>query len=147
VELQGKKGMPVKAFVRWLPAVVWMGVIFYLSSRTGESLNSLLPLFHLLFPQMQSFNWGHFFAYFFLSCTYYWGFLPRASGWKIKVLVVLLCGLYGISDEYHQSFVPGRTPDGMDIRNDMIGAALAMLFVSIPAVRKRLEKSPITNKY
>ena len=37
---------------------------------------------------------------------------------------VLVCILYGISDEFHQSFVPGRTPDARDLVADGVGAAL-----------------------
>jgi VanZ family protein len=32
--------------------------------------------------------------------------------------------LYGLSDEFHQSFVPGRTPDVMDLVMDVIGASI-----------------------
>lgn len=125
---------------RWSPSIVWMAVIFYLSAQTGERLNSLLPLFHLVFPAMESFDWGHFIAYFILACTYYWALMQHPRDLLIKAIVVLLCGLYGVTDEYHQSFVAGRQPDILDVRNDMIGAALAMLFVSIPAVRRLLRK-------
>jgi VanZ family protein len=38
----------------------------------------------------------------------------------------LLTVVYGASDEWHQSFVPGRTPDGLDILADAVGAALAV---------------------
>jgi VanZ family protein len=37
-----------------------------------------------------------------------------------------LAVLYGISDEYHQSFVPGRTSDIADVRADAIGATVAV---------------------
>ena len=130
----------MKWVIRWSPSILWMAVIFYLSSRTGEQLGSLMPWFQKFLPMMQSFDWGHFVAYFILGLTYYWAFLPRYSGAIVKIAVVLLCGLYGVTDEYHQIFVDGRQPDLIDIRNDMIGAALAMLFVSIPAVKRILMK-------
>ncbi len=41
----------------------------------------------------------------------------------IFVLSVLLSGLYGISDEIHQSFVPYRDADAMDALADFIGSA------------------------
>lgn len=41
------------------------------------------------------------------------------------MLAVLLATLYGVSDEFHQRFVPGRTPDVADIVADARGAAIA----------------------
>lgn len=35
--------------------------------------------------------------------------------------------LYGVSDEFHQSFVPGRHSDPLDVLTDGIGAALSLL--------------------
>ena len=43
--------------------------------------------------------------------------------WRHAALAVLLSTLYGISDEWHQSFVPGRTPDPMDVLADLAGAS------------------------
>ena len=37
---------------------------------------------------------------------------------------------YGISDEFHQSFVPGRTPDVLDWLADTSGALLAALLLA-----------------
>ena len=44
---------------------------------------------------------------------------PGRAMWAI-----LICVLYGVSDEFHQSFVPGRTPDAKDLIADGVGAAL-----------------------
>lgn len=90
-----------------------------------------------LLPFMQGFDWGHFVAYFILALTFAWGITGKRLSWGMKAMVVLLCLLYGVTDEFHQSFVPGRTPDVKDLRNDGIGAALAMLFLSIPSVKKK----------
>ncbi|WP_409341128.1 VanZ family protein [Paenibacillus sp. MBLB4367] len=122
--------------IRWLPSVIWMAVIFLLSARTADDMDSFLPFFQWLFPAMRSFDWGHFVAYFILSITFLWAIGGARPGWLMKAAAVGLCLLYGLSDEYHQSFVPGRMPDMLDIRNDLIGAAIAMLFVSIPLVRR-----------
>jgi len=45
------------------------------------------------------------------------------------IWAVLFCILYGISDEFHQSFVPGRTPDAKDLIADGVGAALGAAFL------------------
>ena len=51
----------------------------------------------------------------------------RAHPWKMSLLVVLFCLLYGISDEFHQSFVPNRCPSVFDLIADAGGAAVAAL--------------------
>jgi len=126
--------------VRYLPAVAWMALIFYMSHQTANELNTLLPLFQKWLPAMQSFDWGHFILYFVLAITYYWALLPQSASRPGKLAVVLLCLLYGVTDEFHQSFVPGRTPDVLDLRNDTIGAAIAMLVVSIPALDRLVRR-------
>ncbi|MFE5319720.1 VanZ family protein [Paenibacillus sp. NPDC056579] len=122
--------------VRWLPSILCMTAIFYLSSNTGDDMNGWLSEIQRFLPFMQGFDWGHFAAYFVLALTFAWGITGRKLTWGMKALVVLLCLLYGVTDEYHQSFVPGRSPDPLDLRNDGIGAALAMLFLTIPIVNK-----------
>lgn len=128
----------MRKWIRWGPAIAWMAVIFYLSSQTGGELNSLFPILHQMFPGMNSFNWGHFVAYFILYLTFYWAI--GNNGWRRKAYCILLCVLYGLTDEFHQQFVDERTPDILDLRNDTIGATLSMVFVSIPSVRRILHK-------
>lgn len=53
----------------------------------------------------------------------------RHLGWSAKTLGLLsfgFCSLYGLSDEWHQSFVPGRESSAADWLADSFGAALAM---------------------
>jgi len=42
------------------------------------------------------------------------------------LIAFLVAVLYGISDEFHQSFVPGRTPDVWDVACDAAGALAAL---------------------
>ena len=41
-----------------------------------------------------------------------------AHGWLVAVGI-----LYGMSDEWHQMYVPGRSPDHMDLLADALGVA------------------------
>ncbi|MDF2926839.1 MAG: VanZ-like protein [Paenibacillaceae bacterium] len=127
---------------RWFPCVAVMGAIFYFSSRTGDDLGSLLPLFQKLFPQMEGFDWGHFAAYFLLALTYVWALAGERPAPRHMVLAVMLSLLYGLTDEYHQTFVPGRTADWHDLRNDGIGASLAMLSLRLPWIGSRYARLP-----
>jgi VanZ family protein len=47
---------------------------------------------------------------------------PASAAWAIAAV-------YGVTDEYHQRFVPGRTPDAADALADALGAAAAVLTV------------------
>ncbi|WP_080840335.1 VanZ family protein [Cohnella massiliensis] len=120
-----------RRFVRWLPAVVVMAVIFILSSRTGDELDTVLPWVQKLFPWLESFDPGHYAAYFVLALSYAFGFGFRRMNVGRSLLVVLMSLLYGVTDEWHQSFVPNRTPDLADLLHDGIGAAVAVVCVAI----------------
>ena len=48
---------------------------------------------------------------------------------KYAILIGIIISLfYGISDEIHQSFVPGRYPEVGDVIADFVGIILAQLF-------------------
>jgi VanZ family protein len=74
---------------------------------------------------------GHISVFAVLSVLIWWalGLSPLPLG-RRATLSVLLSMLYGLSDEWHQSFVPGRTPDILDIVADTFGATMAMLAVT-----------------
>lgn len=104
----------------WAPPVSWMALLFLLSSRSSLGPAGVMP------------DWlTHGGAYSILAAL-----LCRAlaGGWKAlpgagATAAVLLATLYGISDEYHQSFVPGRDATAADVLKDAGGACLgALLF-------------------
>ncbi|HEB12201.1 MAG TPA: hypothetical protein ENI11_00805 [Actinobacteria bacterium] len=106
--------------VKWLPSLVWMAVIFYLSSRSS------LPG-----PWWKSIV-GHFTEYAILSVLF-WLALTQTTelnGKSVVVVAILLASAYSVSDEWHQSMVPQRTPELYDLLLDFFGAALAALLAS-----------------
>lgn len=116
-------------FFYWLPSLIWMGVIFYLSSRTGDDLESL-------FPFLESFDWGHLVAYYILCLLVYFALNKTFKPKRNFLWSIILSVLYGITDEFHQSFVPSRYPDVFDLMNDFIGAGFAM--VTLYFFKKRM---------
>lgn len=60
-------------------------------------------------------------------------------GWSLRAaaLVVLGCTAYGIGDEWHQSFVPGRDCDPWDVLKDFGGAVLGVA-IFLRGTRARL---------
>ena len=109
--------------LRLIPAVGWMGLIFAFSSR------STVPNPPGLAPEFVS-NLGHFSVYFVLAILLWWGLGGMGlNGRRRVVLAFAIAVIYGISDEWHQSFVPGRYPDVMDLVVDSLGAACGLLAV------------------
>lgn len=137
----------MKIWMRWIPAIIWMLIIFYLSHQPAQNLESVFPFFQNFFPFMKSFNGGHFVAYFILAISFYWGLGRRYTNFRGKLFVVFLCIVYGLTDEYHQSFIVGRHPDMADLRNDTIGAAIAMIILSFPPLHRLYLKWVPAKKY
>lgn len=122
-----KKALP------FLPAALYYGLIFFLSSRRLK-LDVSLPNFDKL---------AHGAAYWLLGFLLAFGFfkLLRLS-LKTKQGGVILTGvILGILDEIHQIFVPGRTPDPLDVAADAVGIVLGLILFRLIFQKKRPEKS------
>jgi VanZ family protein len=58
---------------------------------------------------------------------------PSASAWRTAAFAVFISALWGLSDEIHQAFVPGRSPEVADVIADLFGSmagAAASLLLS-----------------
>ncbi len=72
----------------------------------------------------------HFGAYFMMSLLAWRSFKHLISSPIILALVSLVfCSLYGLSDEWHQSFVAGRSSDVMDWLADTMGASVGVFLL------------------
>ncbi len=114
---------------RYAPAAAVMIAIFVLSSRTGDEMNSWLPWAQKWVPFLTDFNPMHYVAYFGLALTIAFGQGKAALTALGCIVNVAICVVYGITDEWHQSYVPMRSPDASDLLHDFIGAAVAALLV------------------
>ncbi len=68
---------------------------------------------------------------------------PTAVGWRTFVLAVFVSTLWGLSDEIHQAFVPGRSSDLADLLADLIGSLVgagARHLISNKSVRRATGK-------
>lgn len=54
--------------------------------------------------------------------------VKRQRPGKTAFTAVAVCLLFGISDEFHQAFVPGRFVSGMDLAADFLGGLIISLF-------------------
>lgn len=114
----------------WGPAVAQMGVIFFISSLAEPPL-----------PEGISDHAGHGLGYAILAVLVVRA-LAGASWQGVTILrgtaAVVFSTLYGISDEWHQSFVPGRTQAWDDVTADFRGALVGAAFVLILHIINKL---------
>jgi len=103
-------------YSKFIPALVWMVVIFYFSSRQTTGIGTdatdrflILKSFHLI-------------EYATLAILLFYRFLRYKP-------VVLVAYLYAISDEIHQYFVPGRTSKFTDTLIDLLGILIGLLVI------------------
>jgi VanZ family protein len=112
----------------WAAVIAWMGLIFFLSSRPD------LPNFAPGLPGLEEIG-GHLTEYGVLAALLWWA-LRRTGVRYPATWALVLAVLYGCTDEYHQSFVPGRTMSVTDLMMDLVGASAALLIVSLLYARR-----------
>jgi VanZ family protein len=114
----------LNAFIRrWGAAISLMVVIFIFSSLPSSEL--------------PNFNWadwivkkgGHALGYGLLAFAYLRGLKGESIHVSARHLLGawLMAVLYSATDEFHQSFTPGRHPAVTDVLIDAIGAAVAII--------------------
>ena len=104
----------------WLPPFLLMGIIFLFSAQ--PSLDSGLGAIDCAGRKLIHF------AEYGLLCFLWWRLLRTGADPGRAVLVAfLLSSLFAASDEFHQSFVEGRSATAVDWAIDTAGAALVAL--------------------
>lgn len=110
--------MKLENIVKWIPALLVMGTIFWFSSQPGDAL--------------PDFDWadrivkkgGHMFGYGLLAFWVWYALgLKAKKRWQAWLFAVL----YAATDEFHQSFVPYRGASVWDVLVfDNLGALLSL---------------------
>ena len=113
-----KKVTKRESRIFWILTVSYMGLIFFLSSLHGFSLPEL--------PE-NSDKFIHMVAYMPLGFLFYMSLIKSGFGRYGFALAMLLTVLYGVTDEFHQAFVPGRYATIGDVMADSIGALFGCL--------------------
>lgn len=154
--------MNKKTFLKyalWLPPFLWYRLIWSFSAQTaavsGDMSDRLLYRFLLAFSpafaasgegarlqavELLSFlerKAAHMFLYFTLALLFL-AALSLWTGWKRALPVAfLLCAAAAALDEYHQTFVPGRSGEVRDVLVDLGGALAALVLAALLAWWRR----------
>ncbi len=128
-------------FRYWLPLLAWTAVIFMASTdvfsaqHTGSVIQTIivaiighpLPLedfdpVHFLIRKL-----AHLTEYAILGALAFRAVRAEERGWSTRwaMIAIMISLLIATSDEFHQSFVPSRTPSPVDVAIDTVGAAIA----------------------
>jgi VanZ family protein len=115
-----------------LLTLLWAAGIFLVSSIPSSGLPSGLGFWSTV---------AHFCEYLIfavlltMACS-----SPGRALWKVALIALVIASLYGVSDEFHQWFVPGRNSDPLDWATDtvgaLVGAVAAVWFISGQKVRQ-----------
>ena len=113
----------------WVITVLIGVAIFYASSIESEPAEPGVPNIKAMIYHVLAF----FFLAFFLSIS-----LVNGKNKKLIILAIVLAILYGVSDELHQFFVPGRHMSLFDVFLDGAGVIFAVMiyFIVIEARKK-----------
>lgn len=101
--------------------IIYCSFIYWLSSKTT------LPTPKFYEHQDKIFHFGAYFIMGVLAWNFFSDYFFKTS--VVMTLSILFCSLYGVSDEWHQSFVSGRDSSVMDWVADTLGGVLAMGFI------------------
>lgn len=93
---------------------VWATAIFLMSATPGSSLPGGFSI------------QGHLFEYTVFGLLLYRALRLNYSRGVALAIAIAIASAYGVTDEFHQSFVPLRTPDPIDWLTDTAGAATAV---------------------
>ncbi|MFC1625799.1 VanZ family protein [Patescibacteria group bacterium] len=118
-------GKKLSFFVKyWLPFFVWAAIIFKLSSK------SILTISQSYWKDFAFKKSAHVFFYGVYAILLFRALkVSRIPKLKAAWWSVILTFVYGVSDEFHQSFVGGRGPTLRDVLIDTAAASLVILTI------------------
>ena len=128
-----------RALLRWertprslrvVAALAWMATIWWASSRpatvSGPGVMTVLM-----------FNAAHVFLFGGLAFLLRAAMSPAADVSRRAAAAIAIASVWGITDELHQSFVPGRVCSALDVVTDVVGAVLFVALADAVAGSRR----------
>lgn len=108
----------------WLPVLIWASVIFLFSSHPTRKATEIYWQDFILKKL------AHVIEYAIFTILLYRALINAGIRRRDGALAALVLAiLYGMSDEFHQSFIPGREPTIRDVFFDSLGSSLAIYWL------------------
>jgi VanZ family protein len=118
--------MSKKIVFYWLPVILWCCLIFYLSS---------IPDLRSDFPNNIDYvlrKLAHMTEYAILAFLFFRAAVLDVGKKRALVFAIFFAFIFALSDEYHQTFVAGRSGNAVDILIDS-----SAILLSAAAIDKR----------
>lgn len=153
-------------FKYWFIALLWMALIFDLSTGLGSPQHSsrlIVPILrwfkpNITYRQIDDANLvvrkcAHITEYAILAVLLCFAFRKTAREkihgwcWRSAGFALILAASYGAIDEFHQIFVPSRGPSVRDVLIDTAGAAVGLfiLWANLKVDPKKMTKPSATS--
>ncbi|MBP7967580.1 VanZ family protein [Candidatus Woesebacteria bacterium] len=125
-----------KKILYWLPPILWMSLIFTLSSRQRISVSDINSVNFIFFKSLHIIEYAILFFLVFRAVYK----TTKLSLHQVFCISIGLAILYGASDELHQAFVPTREGSPRDIVIDSIGILLCFMYtkINLPKLKRLL---------
>lgn len=152
----------MKKWLTWVPAILIMIMIYYFSSKPAEiSGQESMVVTDYIYTVYESFSGrvgpaeeraytisllehiirkaAHMTEYAMLALALAWPFRKHSlKGLSLTLATMGSTVFYAMSDEFHQTFVPGRSGEIRDVIIDSIGAVIGYLIFTV--IYKKLHK-------
>lgn len=122
---------------RWLPPLLWAGVILTVTSLPGSAVPKALSPYDKVV---------HCIVYGLFGVLLAREISQVASRWRAAVIAIAIAVAFGAADEWHQQFIPGRSSDVADWRWDSIGAIGGSLLWALWALSRRTRRISTSNE-
>ena len=118
----------------WLPPLIWMGIIFYMSSQKSIVITTNKATDFVTFKTL------HIIEYAFLFFLLYRAFqsIKRLQGPLCEIFAFFITIFYSISDELHQLSIPTRQGRLRDVFIDIVGMIIMYVIINKARLIKKL---------
>lgn len=117
----------MKYYLRFLPALLWMALIFYLSSLPHLELTGRYSIYDASLRKL-----AHLTEFSILCFLWFQALNSSPKNRQNPLLkAAAISFLYALSDEWHQSLVPSRRAELSDLIFDTLGIGLTIVVIYI----------------
>jgi VanZ family protein len=118
-------------YLAFVPAIVWMGVIFYFSNQQRAVVSDNYIISFIIFKTLHLIEYGVLFMLWRFALKLNIPY-KKANAEKLAVIISII---YAVTDEFHQTLVPTREGTIRDVFIDTLG-----IFITFRFLMHRLDK-------